>query len=148
MKIEEEIKQEKFTSEFEKTAVNILFTSSWLHTVLSNALKPFGISVQQYNVLRILKGQCPKPAMLGLIQERMMDKMSNATRLVDKLIEKGLVDRKQCPMNRRQVDIVITKEGIALLENIQPVLKKVDSSFGIDAEEARDLNNLLDKFRS
>lgn len=148
MKIEEEIKQDKFTSEFEKTAVNILFTSSWLHTVLSNALKPFGISVQQYNVLRILKGQCPKPAMLGLIQERMMDKMSNATRLVDKLIEKGLVDRKQCPMNRRQVDIVITKEGIALLENIQPVLKKVDSSFGIDAEEARDLNNLLDKFRS
>ncbi|QHT66302.1 MarR family transcriptional regulator [Rhodocytophaga rosea] len=148
MKIEEEIKQDKFTSEFEKTSVNILFTSSWLHSLLSSALKPYGISVQQYNVLRILKGQCSKPAMLGLIQERMMDKMSNATRLVDKLIEKGLVDRKQCPMNRRQVDIVITKEGLALIEKIQPALNKIDHSFGINDEEARILNQLLDKFRS
>lgn len=148
MKIEEEIKQEKFSSEFEKVAVNILFTSSWLHSQLSNALKPYGISVQQYNVLRILKGQCSKPAMLGLIQERMMDKMSNATRLVDKLIEKGLVDRKQCPMNRRQVDIIITKEGSALLEKIQPALRNIDNSYGISAEEAHNLNQLLDKFRS
>lgn len=147
MKIEEAIKQERFGSEYEKSAVNILFTSSWLHTVLSTALKPYGISVQQYNVLRILKGQCSKPAMLGAIQERMLDKMSNATRLVDKLTEKQLVNRNQCPENRRQVDIMITRKGEELLEKIQPKLTAIYNNFGVSVEEAQSLNCLLDKVR-
>jgi DNA-binding MarR family transcriptional regulator len=147
-KIEEEICQQKFSSENAKAVVNVLFTSGWLNNKINGVLKPYGISAEQYNVLRILKGQHPKPATLGLVQERMLEKMSNATRLVDKLIAKGMVDRRQCPANRRAVDILITPKGIALLEEISPQMKELDNTLGLCCEESQQLNLLLDKLRS
>jgi DNA-binding MarR family transcriptional regulator len=148
MKIEEEICQQKFSSENAKAVVNVLFTSGWLNTKINNVLKPYGISAEQYNVLRILKGQYPDPATLGVVQERMLEKMSNATRLVDKLIAKGMVDRRQCPANRRAVDILITAKGLQLLGEILPKMNELDSNLGLCCEEAQHLNFLLDKLRS
>lgn len=148
MKLEVEIKQEKFESEHQKAILNILVTSGWISGLSTAALKPWGISPQQYNVLRILKGQYPKAVMLGIIQERMLDKMSNASRLVDKLVEKNLVERNQCCSNRRQVDIIITAAGLALLEKSDmPIRQAYKGLEGISKEEAIELNRILDKIR-
>ncbi len=148
MKIEEEICQQKFNSNQAKAILNVLFTSGWLSNKISQVLKPYGISAEQYNVLRILKGQYPKPATLGIVQERMLEKMSNATRLVDKLIAKEMVDRKQCPANRRAVDILITAKGLQMLEEIAPSMQDLEQKLGLCCEEAQHLNFLLDKLRT
>jgi DNA-binding MarR family transcriptional regulator len=148
MNLEDEIKQKSFTSPYHRMAVNIMFTGNWLHKELASTVKPFGVSLQQHNVLSILRGQHPNPCMLGIIQERMLDRESNATRLVDKLLEKGLVNRCQCPGNRRKVDIVITDKGLELLKQIDAVIKDFQSRFGhLTEEEATLLGNLLDKVR-
>lgn len=148
MKLEEKVKQAKFNNEQQKAVLNIIFTGTWLNNMNQAMLKPFGISPEQYNVLRILRGQYPKPITLGLIQERMLDKMSNATRLVEKLKQKGLLDRKECAYNRRQVDIIITEKGLDLLAATQPSMDDM-SQFknAISPEEAKLLNRLLDKAR-
>jgi DNA-binding MarR family transcriptional regulator len=148
MKAEESIKQDKCENELAKVVVNVLFTSAWLSAKLNTVLKPYKISLQQYNVLRILKGQYPCPAMLGMIQERMIDKMSNATRLVDKLMDKGLVSRGQCQSNRRQVDILITEKGLDLLKQMEKQVLKVDQDLAVSPEEAIALNRLLEKLRT
>jgi DNA-binding MarR family transcriptional regulator len=148
MKAEESIKQDKCENELAKVVVNVLFTSAWLSAKLNTVLKPYKISLQQYNVLRILKGQYPCPAMLGMIQERMIDKMSNATRLVDKLMDKGLVSRGQCQANRRQVDILITEKGLGLLKQMEKQVLKVDQGLAVSPEEAIALNRLLEKLRT
>ena len=117
--IEEEIKQQKkFSNEYEKAAVNIMFTSGWLYNINAARFKEFGITPEQYNVLRILRGSHPKPLMLGDVTCRMLDKSSNATRLVEKLRLKGFVKRELCPTNRRQVDIIITEKGLSLLTKL------------------------------
>ena len=111
-------------------------------------MKAFGISPQQYNILRILKGQFPNAASVNLLIERMLDKMSNASRLVEKLKQKGLVERKTCEKDRRQVDVLITDKGIKLLEEMNTKLKDIQSDYQtITEEEARELNRLLDKLR-
>lgn len=110
MKIEDEIKQSKFHSEYQKLAINILFTNQWLTTNTTKILKPFGISPQQYNVLRILKGQSPNAISVSNIMDRMIDKMSNTSRLVEKLRQKELIERVTCEKDRRQVDVKITKK--------------------------------------
>src|SRR5688500_18774952 len=95
--IEEEIKQtKKFRNPHHRMVVNIMFTGNWIQRYMSVQLRPYGLSLQQHNVLRILRGQYPNPCTLGMVQERMMDVMSNATRLIDKLLEKELVERNQC----------------------------------------------------
>jgi DNA-binding MarR family transcriptional regulator len=128
--------------------VNIMFTGNWVQKELSAQLRPFGLSLQQHNVLSILRGQHPRPSTLGLIQERMLDRMSNATRLVDKLMEKGLVDRCQCPENRRKVDIVITGAGLDLLQQTDALIRQIPSRYAhLSAEEATVLGDLLDKMR-
>jgi DNA-binding MarR family transcriptional regulator len=148
MKLEEEIKQDVFESEHQKAFLNILVTSGWLNGLNSAALKPFGISPQQYNVLRILRGQHPHPVTLSVIQERMLDKMSNASRLVDKLVEKKLVDRNQCCHNRRQVDILITPSGLELLLKSESPMKDAHRQLEqITDEEAIDLSRILEKIR-
>lgn len=148
MELEEEIKQKKFGNEHEKMAVNILFTASWLDSANLKRFKPHGITPQQYNVLRILRGSHPKKLMLFDIASRMIDKNSNATRLVEKLRLSGLVTREQCPENRRQVDIAITAKGMELLsdidkdaENWHQLLKSLTHT------ECKQLNMLLDKLR-
>lgn len=150
MRLEEEIKQsKKFSSEHERLMVNIMYTSSWLEAKNIQRLKPYGISPQQYNVLRILRGSNPKPLKLGDIASRMIDKNSNATRLVEKLRIKGLIERNICEDNRRQVDITITEKGLALLTKIDSQLTDWSSVFeSISSTNAQNMNDILDKIRS
>ncbi len=149
MKIEEEIKQKHFQSEYQKAVLNIKVTASWLSGILNAQLKPYGLSQEQYNVLRILRGQHPKPSTLGLITERMVDKMSNATRLVEKLRKSGLVTREVCAANRRKVDILITQEGLDLLSRLDPVMNSsLEQSKTLSNSELQKLNELLDRMRS
>jgi DNA-binding MarR family transcriptional regulator len=149
MGLEQDIKQEKFANEFEKSMVNILFTGSWLHNQNSSRLKPHGITPEQFNVLRILRGSSPKPLMLAEITSRMIDKNSNATRLVEKLRQKGLLKREICDNNRRQVDISITEKGLALLKKIDDDSEAwLESMKTISKAEAAELNRILDKLRS
>ena len=149
MSLELDIKQPKFTSIYQKTAVNIFFTSGWLESQQSEILKPYGLSIQQYNILRILRGQYPNPARVSLLIERMMDKMSNASRLVDKLLAKGLATRSLCNDDRRAVDIVLTTKGITVLEQLD--LKQIEWEKMLQKQltdqEATLLNSLLDKLR-
>lgn len=148
MRIEEEIKQKSFQSEYHKLAVNLQFTSNWLNVLHTKVLRPFGISAQQFNVLRILKGQFPNPSSLVLIRDRMLDKESNASRLIDKLENTGLTKRVQCPKDRRQVEITITEKGLELLKQINPIVEALKSALtGLNEEEAKTFNNLLDKLR-
>lgn len=149
MKLEEEIKQQTFENEHQKAVLNVLFTSSWLQNLSNRFLKSYGISGQQFNVLRILRGQHPRPAALCTISERMLDKMSNATRLVEKLRQKGLVTRELRAENRRQVDILITGVGLQVLEDIDEKRRQNEGVLqSISVEEARELNRILDKLRS
>jgi DNA-binding MarR family transcriptional regulator len=148
MTLEEEIKQEKFPNEFEKLAVNLLYTGSWLYNVNAIRLKKFGITPEQYNVLRILRGSSPNPMMLSEITSRMIDKSSNATRLVEKLRLKGLVKRELCEDNRRQVDIIITEKGMSMLKKIDTAADEWMSTLkNITKSEATELNRILDKLR-
>jgi len=148
MKIEEEIKQKQFKDEYHKLAVNLQFTANWLSAQHSRALKHFGISSQQFNVLRILKGQYPNPSSLILIRERMLDKESNASRLIDKLVNAGLTKRVQCPNDRRQVEITITHKGLRLLEEVNPAVELISKSMkSLNEQDAAFLNQLLDKLR-
>lgn len=149
MRIEQEIKQETFKSQLHKANLNIMFTGGWLNARDSQILKPFKLSPQQYNVLRILRGSERGCANLCDIQQRMLDRMSNATRLVEKLRQKGLLTRELCPDNRRKVDIRITPEGLALLNAIEGKLTEMYHQIQgrISEEEARQLNGMLDRLR-
>jgi DNA-binding MarR family transcriptional regulator len=149
MGLEQEIRQEKFGNEYEKAIVNVLFTSSWLYNLNSARLKPFGITPEQFNVLRILRGSAPKPLMLADITGRMIDKNSNATRLVEKLRQKGFLKREICDNNRRQVDISITEKGLILLKKLdQDSEVFLTGMKSITKSEAIELNRILDKWRS
>lgn len=148
MKIEEEIKQDKFHSEYQKLAINILFTSNWLSANSTKILKPYGISPQQYNVLRILKGQSPKAISVSNIMERMIDKMSNTSRLVEKLRQKELIERVTCESDRRQVDVKITHKGLALLEKVNKEMNAFKNiADNLSEQETKTINQLLDKMR-
>jgi DNA-binding MarR family transcriptional regulator len=148
MEIGREIKQERFKNEHQKMLINIFFTSSWLSSKHSCTLKPYGISVQQYNILRILRGQHPNPVTINLLIDRMLDKNSNASRLVEKLRLKKLVERAVSLDDRRAVNVVITQKGLALLTE----LDKQEELFlkdlkNLSAKEAELVSNLLDKLR-
>lgn len=148
MKIEDEIKQNRFHSEYQKLAINILFTNQWLTANTTKILKPFGISPQQYNVLRILKGQSPNAISVSNIMDRMIDKMSNTSRLVEKLRQKELIERVTCEKDRRQVDVKITKKGLELLEKVKTEMNAFKTiSENLTEKEASTINNLLDKMR-
>ncbi|HEY0743430.1 MAG TPA: MarR family transcriptional regulator [Chryseosolibacter sp.] len=148
MSLEKEIQQEKFANEHEKAAVNILFTGSWLHTLNASRLKKHDITPEQFNVLRILRGSHPKAMMLADITCRMLDKSSNATRLVEKLRQKGFVNREICENNRRQVDISITEQGLNVLKAIDTEESTWLSMLkNISKQEAIELNKILDKLR-
>ncbi|RBL92851.1 MarR family winged helix-turn-helix transcriptional regulator [Chitinophaga flava] len=149
MRLEDEIKQVKFKSDYQRAMLNIVFTANWLEVGISKILKHYDLSSQQYNVLRILRGSRPNPLNLLDIQERMMDKMSNATRLVEKLRQKGLLTRIQCPSNRRKVEIEITDKGMEVLRELDPAVEKNDEFLAqkMTKEEAHQLSHLLDKLR-
>lgn len=148
MKLEEEIKQSYFDSEHQKAILNIMVTNNWISSNQTKLLKNFDLTPPQYNVLRILRGAKGKPMMLSDISSRMLDKMSNATRLVEKLKQKGLVDRELCEFNRRQVDISLTIEGQHFLSLIDAPMREMSKIFEIiTPKEANILNTILDKLR-
>ncbi|MDF1612713.1 MAG: MarR family transcriptional regulator [Stygiobacter sp.] len=148
MKLEKEIKQSKFRNEFHKLAVNIFYSYSWLLNLQTNLFKNFNITSNQYNILRILRGQYPNAATVNLLRERMIDKMSDASRLVERLRQKGLVKRGLCKSDRRRVDVIITEKGLNLLKEIDQLNKKYDAFFkNLTESEAETLNKLLDKMR-
>ena len=149
MKLEEEIKQDKgFRDQYHKTFINIVYTAAAIKLKAKKTLKAHGISVEQYNVLRILRGQHPKTISVKLIQERMLDKSFNASRLVERLRENGLVARHESKVDRRKVEVFITKKGLKLLADAD---QDVDNQHNvlrfIPEENLEVLNEILDRLR-
>ena len=133
-----------------KSVVNIMYTSRMVEEFILKVLRPYGLSIQQYNVLRILRGQNQKPANLCTIQERMIDRSSNTSRLIDKLILKKLVSRQICDNNRRKIEVLITNKGLSLLEELDPIIEENNENILINLShtELETLNTLLDTLRS
>jgi len=148
MNVEALIKTDKKIPLRSRTLIHLMLIHNKLTENISHAFKPFGISTQQFNVLRILRGQQSKPANLSTLNERMISKMSNTTRLVDKLIKKGYVDRIVCMSNRRKVEITITKEGLKVLSEMDIVLEKAEKEIltNFTDLELEQLNLLFNKF--
>ena len=148
MELEKEINQKKFRNESHKLMVNIIYTFNWLNGQQSDFLKPFDITYQQFNVLRILRGQQMQPASIKLIRERMLDKMSDASRIVEKLRMKGLVERHICQHYRRSCQVFITQKGMDLLSEIDTSEgRQTDLMIALSEKEKVELNLLLDKLR-
>ena len=150
MNIEEALKISKNLDLPSKTLINLMYTSRSVEEKFAALLKEYELSSPQFNVLRILRGQKGKPASLACIQERMVDRNSNTTRLVDKLITKKLVVRRVCPDNRRRVEIEITQQGLQLLEKLDPLTTRhnAQSTSNLEENELIILNNLLDKLKN
>ena len=148
MELEKEIHSTKFTSQHQKASVNIVFTYNWLNGLIKAELEKFKITNQQFNILRILRGQYPNPATINILKERMLDKMSDASRIVDRLVQKELVTRTVNKKDRRAVDILITDKGLELLESIH-IEEAMNDGYksNLSEDEAKQLSNLLDKFR-
>ena len=148
MSIEKDIKQKKFNNPYNKLTVNVMFTTGWLLNKYAKILRPFNLTEQQYNVLKILGESYPKPATVNFILEGMIDEMSNASRLVDKLVSKDLVKKVKSNYDLRSVDILLTQKGITLLNELTLVMSEYDNSHcGLDESEISLLNTLLEKLR-
>jgi len=146
MILEKAIQQSKFKSAHHKVILNLVYTAGLVQAEQARFFKQYDLSPQQYNVLRILRGQHPNPVCVGLVQERILDQMSNASRLIEKLKLKNLLTRKECKEDRRQVDVVITKDGLDLLSEIDKEFNKFEAYINcLDSQEANQLNALLDK---
>ena len=148
MRIDDEIQSSKFENNYHKVVINISYTYSWINNETRSLFEKNNITIQQFNILRILRGQYPKPATVNLLKDRMVDKMSDASRIVDRLVQKGMVSRCTNTKDRRAVDIRISEQGLE-------ILSKMDEEFKINEflqnnlteEEAGQLSNLLDKLR-
>ena len=149
MNIEDQIKTSGQLPNPRRLLISLLYTANQVNEQIGEALKPFDISIPQFNVLRILRGQKGKPANLGTIQERMVSKMSNTTRLVDKLILKELVERVVCEENRRKVEISITQKGMNLLTRIDPVVDNTEKTItkNLQPDEMEKMTELLQQLR-
>ena len=148
MGLEQEISQQAFRNDYQKATVNLLFTHNWLENQLSDFFKQFDLTLQQYNIMRILKGQYPRPISTAGIRDRMIDRMSDASRIVDRLFKKGLVLRKTCDRDKRLVDITLSSTGLELMETLEHTTEHIDSFLmRLTVEETRQLNYLLDKIR-
>ncbi|WP_448698458.1 MarR family winged helix-turn-helix transcriptional regulator [Mucilaginibacter sp. AW1-3] len=148
MQIDKEIQSDKFDDNYHRAVVNILFTYGWLGNAMRGQFERHNITQQQFNVLRILRGQYPKPATVNLIKERMLDKMSDASRIVDRLVQKQLVTRCTNDKDRRAVDIRISDQGLDILARIDKEYKTRDLlQNNLTDKEAGELSALLDKLR-
>ncbi|MEL6671824.1 MAG: MarR family transcriptional regulator [Bacteroidota bacterium] len=149
MRIEEVIKQKvPFSDQRQRAMVNLIYTCNWLMGEHKKAFKPYGITVQQFNVLRILRGQHPQPISTSDIRERMLDKMSDVSRIIDRLVKKNLVIRKTCKSDKRLVDLLITDTGLDLLAAIdRDQITSLGLFSHLSQEELETLNDLLDKVR-
>jgi DNA-binding MarR family transcriptional regulator len=147
MGIEKDIQQTNFRNEFQKMGINIIYTANWLNEKIGQILSTEDITQQQYNILRILRGS-DTPLSTLKIRERMLDKMSDTSRIVDRLIVKGLVEKSACLKDKRLVDITLTKKGCSLLEKLDDLNHQIDSLLnGVSEKEAHTLNQILDKLR-
>jgi DNA-binding MarR family transcriptional regulator len=148
MRIDEEIQSTNFEDNYHKVAVNIAYTSGWLSNYFKIHFDRYNITKQQFNILRILRGQYPKPATINLLKERMVDKMSDASRIVDRLIQKELVSRCTNNKDRRAVDIRISELGLEILAKLDNEFRPRDVlTSNLSEEEASVLSDLLDKLR-
>ena len=149
MRIEEVIKQKEFRSEAHKAMVNLIFTSSQILNRISEVTENYGITRQQYNVLRILRGKFPGAASVNEIKDRMLDRMSDCSRLVDRLAAKGLIQKSLCPTDKRSVDITISGEGLDLLDRMEPAVASVEGVFSnFTQSEVNRFNEMLDRLRN
>jgi DNA-binding MarR family transcriptional regulator len=150
MKIEDVLKSTVDYSKSTRVALNVLYTQNVISDSFNDVVKRYEISGEQYNVLRILRGQKGCPANMCIIQERMLAKTSNTTRLVDKLLLKDLVTRNVCPENRRKIEVLITQKGLDLLTELDPKVKEHEELFAknLNEEELEQLNTLLEKYRT
>lgn len=148
MSIEKDIQQSKFRNEYHKTVVNLIFTYNWITEKTKQFFEKGDITSQQYNILRILRG-AGKPLSTLQIRQRMLDKMSDTSRIVDRLVKKDLVQKVICKTDRRLVDVTITDAGLRLLDKLDSYNEQMDAMLeSLTEEEAKMLNNLLDKIRS
>ena len=148
MSIEKDLKQRVFRNEYSKVILNIMFTNNYLVNTMNEVFKNFDITRQQYNVLRILRGQYPHHASINLIRDRMLDKMSDASRIVERLRIKELIYRKECVEDKRSVEVTISEKGLELLKKMDHEVNQTDNLVSnLTLQEARILNELLDKIR-
>jgi DNA-binding MarR family transcriptional regulator len=149
MKIEDEIQQKKFRNEYQKSAINLMYTYGWLHNKQKKFFSGYNITPQQYNVLRILKGQYPDAISTSEIKSRMLDKNSDTSRIVDRLSTKGLIVKNTCTSDKRLVDVSISDRGFELISEIDIRALELDKLFStLEIEEAAELNRILDKLRT
>jgi len=149
MSIDKDIRQHRFRNEYQRASVNIAYTYCWLMEKVKAFLLPVDITMQQFNILRILRGSHPKPLSTLQIRESMIDKMSDTSRIVDRLIAKGLVKKAVSGKDRRLVDVVITVKGRNLLKKLDLRQDELDGILkNISQEEAANLSKILDKIRS
>lgn len=148
MGIEKEIQQSKFRNEFQKLGINLIYTANWLNEGINRILIKEDITQQQYNILRILRGS-NQPLSTLQIRERMLDKMSDTSRIVDRLITKELVKKNACASDKRLVDIILTEKGSQLVDKLDGLNEQIDALLsGIGEDEAKIANQLLDKLRA
>lgn len=148
MGIEKEIQQETFASSYQKAMINVLFTYGWVIEKIKTFLSKEDITHQQYNILRILRGSFPQPLSTLQIRERMLDKMSDTSRIVDRLVIKSLVKKSTCPQDKRLVDVVITEKGQKLLKKLDAESDLIAGIMGnLSPNDAEMLSSLLDRLR-
>ena len=148
MGIEQDIQQPNFRNEFQKMGINLLFTANWLNEQIGKMLSEEGVTQQQYNILRILRGSATPLSTLK-IRERMLDKMSDTSRIVDRLIAKELVVKNTCEKDKRLVDITLSPKGLQLVDQLDQFNDRIDALLkGINESEAKTMNQILDKIRT
>lgn len=147
MDVEQIIQTKSFHSLEQRTVIHLLLVGNRISELVGQALKPFGISMQQFNVLRILRGQKGAPSNLNTLNERMISRMSNTTRLVDKLLERGFVSRTICESNRRKIEITLTASGAEILSRMDTVVREVENDLmkNMSGEDLKTLNLLLNR---
>jgi DNA-binding MarR family transcriptional regulator len=147
MGIEKDIQQTSFRNEYQKMGINLLYTANWLNENIGKFLLQEDITQQQYNILRILRGS-DGPLSTLQIRERMLDKMSDTSRIVDRLIIKELVAKTTCPSDKRLVDIILTEKGLVLVNKLDQYNDQIDAILkGVTESEAQTMNEILDKIR-
>jgi len=147
MGLEKDINQTNFRNEYQKVAINLIYTYNWMHERMKGIFEKHDITSQQFNILRILRG-AGKPISTLQIRQRMLDKMSDTSRIVDRLVVKELVQKNTCINDKRLVDVSITEAGKKILEKMDAYNAKMDAILNnLSAEEAKKLNVLFDKIR-
>jgi len=143
-----ETKSPRYESTFHEAIVNVSFTNNWLNDKIKQTVGPYDVTTQQFNVLRILRGQYPKPSTINLIKSRMLDKMCDASRIVDRLVQKDLIVKKINAVDKRAVDILINEKGQTLLEKMdEEVNLSAILNSNLNEDEAEQLTRLLYKAR-